>query len=402
MTDDPISIDEARARVLAQVHPRGAERVAVGDALGRVLARELRAAGDVPPFANSAMDGYATLPGPGGRRLRVAGESRAGRPSTATLGEGEAIRISTGAAVPPGPVGVVPVERARVEGDAVELAVAVATGDHVRPPGEDVRAGTVVLAAGTALGAAELGVAVSAGVGHLDCARRPLLVLLATGDELRPPGAALAPGQIHNTNAIALRALALGAGGRVLEAGVVADDRAATDEALASALDEADVVVVSGGVSVGPHDHVKAALRELGVRERFWGVALKPGKPTWFGTMEDRLVFGLPGNPVSSMVTFCLFVHPALRALQGAPGEPERVTALLAEDVRRAPGREQAVRVRLQDRDGARHAVPTGPQGSHILTSMIGARGLALVPAGEGVLAAGSPVAVEPLGAMPA
>jgi molybdopterin molybdotransferase len=227
--------------------------------------------------------------------------------------------------------------------------------------------------------------------------RRPRVHVLCTGDELREPGARLAPGEIHNSNGPMLVSLARRAGALAPDSLRLADDLAATTAALGEAIEQADIVVVAGGVSVGPHDHVKPALAELGVQERFWRVALQPGKPTWFGTREPTLVFGLPGNPVSSYVTFSLFVRPALAAIQG--GLPPRASgpAVLAEPVARNREREQALRVRLEPRSGALVAVPNGPQGSHIVTSLVGADALALIPAGEGEHPAGAPVDLFPL-----
>ncbi len=390
-----LSIAQARNRVLDAVRPLGAEPVAAAAGLDRVLAADLRAAGDVPAFANSAMDGFAVRAGAGERRLRIVGESRAGHPSTVAVGENEAIRISTGAAVPAGTDAVIRVEDTGEEDGEVELHAPVRVGENVRGAGEDLRAGALVLGAGTPLGPVELAVAVAAGAGELACARRPRVVVLGTGDELREPGEPLGPGEIHNSNAVGLAALGQRAGAEVLSVGRVADTPAATEAALREALEAADVVVVSGGVSVGPHDHVKPALDAVGVAERFWGVALKPGKPTWFGACEEgTLVFGLPGNPVSALVTFGLFVRPALRALQGADPALDSFPAALADAVPREAHREQAVRVRLERGRGELRAVPTGPQGSHILSSLLGAGGLALIPAGEGEVAAGEEVAV--------
>jgi molybdopterin molybdotransferase len=389
-----LSIDDARSRVLAVVQPLEAEDVPVASALDRVLARDLTAAGDVPPFASSAMDGFAVGGEPAGRRLRVVGEARAGDPWPHVLGAGDAVRISTGAVIPSGAEAIAIVERVTEHEDGtVTLHADARPGDHIRLPGEDMRAGDVALAAGTRLGPAELGAAVAAGAAALSCARRPRVAILGTGDELADPGVPLEPGQIHDTNAITLSALARRAGGEVVAVTHVPDSRAATEAAIAGALETADVVLLSGGVSVGPHDHVKPALAALGVQERFWGVAVKPGKPTWFGVHGPRLVFGLPGNPVSAMVTFLLFARPALAALQGADATVTRTRTALGEALARNPARDECVRVRI--RDG--RAVPTGPQGSHILSSMVGADGLAIVPRGTGELRAGDAVEIEPI-----
>jgi len=397
-----LTIAEARAAVAAHVRPLGTERVAVAAARGRLLAEPVVAAHDVPPFANAAMDGFAVRAGEAGRTVRIVGESRAGAPATVALGEGEAIRISTGAALPDGAEGVLQIERVSVDGDTVTLQDDVAPGRNVREPGEDLRRGATVLRPGTRLGAAELGVAVTAGRGEVEVGLRPRVAVVATGDELVAPGAPLAPGQIHDSNAITLAALAAATGADVAPTARATDTREAVEQTLAGALAGADVLVVSGGVSVGPHDHVKPALEALGVEQRFWRVALRPGRPTWFGTSaEGKLVFGLPGNPVSSMVTFHLFARPALLALQGAPfaSGPVR-TATLTEAVPRSSERDECVRVHLATTAaGVLTATPTGPQGSHVLTSMLGADGLALVTAGEGELAAGDPVAVELLSA---
>jgi molybdopterin molybdotransferase len=389
-----LSIDDARARVLDAVKgPLAPEDVAIRQALGRVLAEDVAAERDVPAFANSAMDGFAVRSGPAGRTLGIVGESRAGAPATVTVGEGEAVRISTGAPLPDGADAVLQVELVTVDGVRVRLDDDVDVGRNVRPAGDDLRAGATVLPAGTRLGAAEIGLAVACGRGRLACARVPRVIVLATGDELVAPGEPLAPGQLHETNGLTLRALAIQAGADVVRADVVPDTEAQTRAAIGGGLGEADVLVLSGGVSVGPHDHVKPALKALAVDEVFWRVALRPGRPTWFGTRDDTLVFGLPGNPVSAMVTFLLFVRPALAALQGAPHEPDRLVARLGEAIPRHSDRDECVRVTLHD--GV--ATPTGPQGSHQLRSMLGADGLAIVPAGDGSLAAGDEVEVERL-----
>jgi len=271
----------------------------------------------------------------------------------------------------------------------------VAPGANVRRSGEDVRAGTVVITAGTELGPAEVAVLASLGLARVSCGAVPRVAVLVTGDELREPGQPLGPGQIRDSNTFALAAQAIRAGASVVRRGVVRDDREATEAALAAALGEANVVCVSGGVSVGPHDHVKPALAALGVEERFWGVRLKPGKPTWFGERHGRLVFGLPGNPVSAMVTFHLFARPALRRLAGGEPDDRRATAVIDEPLARSPQRDQVIRCRIEARDDGWHVSPTKEQGSHVLTSMLDAAAFALVPSGEGELPAGSRVDIE-------
>jgi molybdopterin molybdotransferase len=270
------------------------------------------------------------------------------------------------------------------------------SGDNIRRLGEDIPRGAVVLHTGTPLGPAELGVAASVGKAELRCAQRPRVAVLVTGDELTEPGAALAPGAIYSSNAFSLGAQVERSGAVLVARRSVPDHPGETRSAVSEALDSADVVIVSGGVSVGPHDHVKPALAELGVEERFWGVRLRPGKPTWFGTRNGKLAFGLPGNPVSAMVTFQLFVRPALAALEGRRSEAPRAVARLNQAVARNPQREQAIRVRLHQGENGLAAVPTkGAQGSHVLTSMLGADALALIAPGEGEAEAGELVEVE-------
>jgi molybdopterin molybdotransferase len=397
MAQTLISVSEARRRVLDAIPALEAEMTSIDAALGRVLAQDVRATGDVPPFACSAMDGYAVGAGPAGRTLAVAGESRAGAPSDHALSSGEAIRISTGAALPLGADAVVRQEDVAESDGRVEIRAAVSELENVRAAGEDMKAGQLVLSAGTLLTAVELGAAVAAGAAELRVARQPHVSVLSTGDELRAPGEPLGPGEIHNSNAPMLAGLATRLGARVSPPARLRDDRAATESALAQAVEQSDLVLVSGGVSVGPHDHVKPALATLRVEEVFWGVALQPGKPTWFGVRDGKLVFGLPGNPVSAVVTFTLFAWPALAALQGAAQPRSRPQARLGTAVRRNPAREQALRVRLEYDQGAPVAIPNGPQGSHIVSSLLGADALAMIPSGDGELPRGAPVVLEPL-----
>lgn len=404
MTSGLVSVAAARDAVLGRV---GAvlppEPVALDEALGRVLAQPAIAPDDVPGFDNSAMDGFAVRAAdtqgaaPGAPvTLALAEESRAGEPAQRALRPGEAFRISTGAALPDGADAVVRREEARETNGSIAFELAVRSGRDVRRSGEDIRAGDEVLGPGALLGPAELGVLASVGVAQPRCARRPRLALVCTGDELLAPDEPMRPGGVRNSNAYTVPALARLAGAEVVSVDRVGDDRAGTERVLGAAIDRSDVTVACGGVSVGEHDHVKAALTALGCKEVFWGVALRPGRPTWFGVApQGGLVFGLPGNPVSAYVTFILFVRPALRMLTGAPERADRASATLAADHPRLPSRDQAVRCALELTDEGWRAMPTGPQGSHILTSMIGADALALVEAGPAPAAAGTRVPIE-------
>ncbi len=392
---------QALKLVLARCAPLSPEQVPIADALGRWLAEEVTSAEDVPGFDNSAMDGFAVRAantrGAAETRpveLPLSGESRAGRPSPLPLADGQAISISTGAMIPSGADAVVKRESTRELDGAVAVLAEIDAGENVRRAGEDIRSGERVLAAGTEIGPAEVGVLASLGRPAVACVRRPRVSVVATGDELVEPGEPLGPGQIRNSNAYAVPAQARRAGGLVERVGMAADDLEETVRAIESGL-EADVLVVCGGVSVGRHDHVKAALAELGVEEVFWGLALRPGHPTWFGVRDSCLVFGLPGNPVSAMVTFDLFVRPALAALQGAPADRRRATAVIDEDYAKRPGRAHVVRCRLEARADGWHVRPTKEQGSHVLTSMLDAEAYALLEVERGDVRAGERVEIE-------
>jgi molybdopterin molybdotransferase len=396
-----IDLERAREIVLARAAPLPAEQVGLGEALGRILAEDVHSDEPVPGFDNSAMDGFAvraadtegaTPSAPS--ELRIAGESSAGNPAAAPLGPGEAFRISTGAMIPAGADAVVPVEYARAANGGLLVEGAVAAGHHVRRAGEDIAAGETVLERGAELGPAELGVLASLGRSSPRCGRRPRVAVLTSGDELLAPGEAMRPGAVRDSNRHSVPALVQRAGAELLTVATVPDDPTATAAALAPML-EADVAVVCGGVSVGEHDHVKAALAELRVEPAFWGVALRPGKPTWFGSRGAALVFGLPGNPVSAMVSFILLVRPALAVLAGAAPERTRTTAILDGDYEKAPGRAHAIRCRLSLREDGWHAAPAPQQGSHVLTSMLGADCLALAPAESASLRAGERIEVE-------
>lgn len=381
------TIDEALALVLGRVQPLAAEEVSVARAAGRCLSEDAHAVVDLPPFDSSAMDGYAVRAADTPGTLRVVDESAAGRPAGRALEEGEAIAISTGAVVPAGADAVVPVEH--TDGGRESVAVErVGAGANVRPRGGDARAGEPVVRAGQVLRAVQVGALTSCGLTAVSCGRLPRVAVLATGTELRRAGEPLGPGQIYESNSVLLAAQLRLLG---IEAEVLAparDDPAATRDALALGL-EADVLVTSGGVSVGEHDHVRGALAELGAEEVFWRVNVKPGKPVAFSVRGGTLVFGLPGNPVSSLVGFELFVRPALRALQGVRDpEPELLPGILGAPLRRNEQRDELVRARLED--GV--LVPVSGQESHMIARAAAANALVLVRHGEGEIAQGSQV----------
>jgi molybdopterin molybdotransferase len=401
MAPELIEIDAARAAVLERAVALPAEDVALRDALGRVLAESVESADAVPGFDNSAMDGYAVRAADTAGAspdspvtLAIVDESRAGHPAEVGLEPGEAIAISTGAMVPAGADAVIRVEDTGATDGRVEVRVSVGPGHDLRRAGEDVRPGDVVVEAGSVLGPAELGVLASVGHSRVACARRPTVFVMTTGDELQEPDEELRPGGVRNSNAHTVPALVERSGGVVAGAEIVADDPRAIRAALERALD-ADLAVVCGGMSVGEHDHVRPVLAELGAEQAFWGVALRPGKPTWFGVRDRTLAFGLPGNPVSAIVTFLAFVRPAIHAMLGMRDAAERTTAIMDADYRKRPGRAHLVRCRLELREDGWHAMPTKEQGSHVLTSMIGADALAVLPTASETVSAGERVAIE-------
>ncbi len=418
-----LPLEAALERILAGAVALPPEEVPVADAAGRVLAGPVVARTSLPPWDNSAMDGFAVRSGDVAGAsaehpvmLRVLGEVAAGHAPTRDVEGGTALRITTGAMLPRGADAVVPVEDTDADpGTAalpavVRVAVPPSPGANVRHPGEDIRAGDTVLAAGRVLGPAGVALAAASGAGTVAVHRQPRVTVLATGDELTAPGAPLEPGRIHDSNTPALLAQARAAGALAIAGGIVPDDPAALAERLADSIAASDVVVLSGGVSVGAHDHVKDALEALG-RIDFWRVAIQPGKPLAFGRTTagrggavddpDRPValFGLPGNPVSAFVTFELFVRPLLRLLAGrGAGRGRRVhRAILAEAVTKSFERRAFVRVRL-DADpggtGGLVARPAGGQGSHVLSALAAADGLAVIPEGMSGLPAGSEVEV--------
>ena len=380
-----ITIDEALDRILTQVRPIGAEEVRLLDALGRTSAESIVSPEQVPDFANSAMDGFAVSGAEleaGRREFRVVVDIPAGTFVGEPIGRGEAARIMTGAPLPPGVDTVVQVEHTVVDDDVMTVETPPETGANVRDAGEDVNAGDVIFEKGTLLGAAEVGLLAAVGVERVRVTRRPRVAILATGSELVAAGQPLAPGQIRNSNSFTAYGQVAAAGGDPILLGIARDDLDETRRLMAAAL-ENDVVITSGGVSVGDYDFVKQVQDELGVERKFWGVATKPGKPLAFGVRGSTLVFGVPGNPVAAMVGFELYVRPALLALQGrADIWRPWLYARSAEPVHRAKDRTEVRRCRLtHDPDGTIRYTTTGPQGSGILSSMAGAQGMFFVPA---------------------
>lgn len=406
---DWIDADEALARVLAPLAPLEAEEIALADALGRVCARDVRSPVDQPAWDNSGMDGYAVRAGDvtgarpdAPRVLRLVEDVPAGAFATRRVEAGEAIRIMTGAAIPAGADSVIRLEHTRAEGDRIVIERDEDAGRNVRPRGEDVRTGDVVVRAGSVLRAAEIGVLAMTGAARVPVHRRPLAAVLSTGDELvalDEYDEVLAGHRIANSNGPMLRAAVLEAGGVAFDLGIARDDLAALDAQLTRALDaRADVLIVSAGASMGEHDLVKDALERRGFRLSFWRARVRPGSPLAFGTIArdhapPLAVFSLPGNPVSALVTCELFVKPALRRLQGRTACLPRIdTVRLAERVRAKPGLTRFLRVRLEPAgaDGLARARLTGPQGSGVLTSAAKADALLIVPETIETLEAGT------------
>jgi molybdopterin molybdotransferase len=396
-----IPVAEARARILADVAGAAPEEtLPVARGLGRVLARDIAAPFDVPSADNSAVDGYAIRAAdlvPGGRaRLRVLADLPAGAVYQGAVGPREALRIMTGAPMPQGADTVVPQELGQGAGDWIELA-AVEPGANVRSRGEDVRAGTVVLQAGSVLRPQDLGLVASLGLAEVRVHRRPRVALLSTGDEVVEPGQPRRPGQIYDANRFSLGGMVTDAGAESLDLGIVPDVRELLRERLLQAAGAADVVLTSGGVSVGDYDLVKSVLGEVGSID-FWQVAMQPGRPLAVGRIGGTRFFGLPGNPVASVLCFHLFVRPALWKLGGRTRlDPECVTATAVEPMRKKAGRREFKRGVLRFTDRGYEVSTTGPQGSGILSSMVAANCLIVLDEARGDVKAGERVVVEPL-----
>lgn len=392
-----LSLDEALARIVEHARSLAVETVRVADAAGRVLREPARAIVDLPPFPSSAMDGFAVRAAEVPGELPVAFRIAAGTPPPGPLPAGSAAGISTGGTVPEGADAVVPVELVEDRGVHVAVAEDVSRGQHVRPRGGDVRAGDVVASPGARLGPAQIGALAAAGIAEVACSLEPRVAVLATGSELRPAGEPLEAGQIYESNRAMIAAVLARAGARVDVLPVVEDDEAMHREAIARGL-EADVLVTSGGVSMGEHDLVRRIEADLGVREIFWGVAVKPGKPISFGARDRTLVFGLPGNPVSSLVGALVFVATGLRALQEDRNAlPLYARGVTATTLRPNAHRDEFLRaVRVDDPDCVRLEAISG-QESHMIARAAVADSLIHVPRGAGEIDAGSDVRFLPL-----
>ena len=397
-----ITVDEARERVLDAVSPVEPVAVPVDEALGMVLAEDVTATHPLPRFTNSAMDGYALLGADGEAasvdspvELTLVGEARAGGTETVTVARGTAARIMTGAPLPEGADAVVPVEETEERDGRVVVKGSAPTGRSVRHAGEDTTQGEVLMRAGTDLGPGELAIAASMGFSPLRVRRGPKVAVLVTGDELVAPEESPGPGQIRDSNSVALRALVRQAGADVVTFPPVADRREIVVDALGRAAAGADLVVSSGGVAVGRYDFVKEAVEELGHID-LWRVAMQPGKPLVLGAVGTTPFLGLPGNPVSAHVCFEQFVRPALRKMRGSRHllRPS-ISARLTERLTKRPGRLHFVRVRLEPRPDGWQATPTGPQGSHIQTSLVECDGVARFARDANILEAGEEVVVE-------
>lgn len=397
-----LGVEEALARIDAVVAPVGGyERVALRAALGRVLAADVIAPADVPAHTNSAMDGYAVraadLPASGSVSLRVVGTALAGAAWDGTLGAGEAVRIMTGGVLPAGADCVVMQEAALRDGGEVRIGSGHRAGQNIRLAGEDLPRGATVLAAGRRLAPADLGVLASLGLAEVTVRRRLRVAFFSTGDELRSIGEPLDAGCVYDSNRYSLHGLLTRLGVELIDMGVVRDDAAALRTAFREAAACADAVISSGGVSVGEADFVKEILGALGHID-FWKIAMKPGRPLAFGRIGDAVFFGLPGNPVSVVVTFYQFVQPALRRMtgQGATA-PVRVRVPLLAPVKKRPGRVEFQRGVLERApDGSLGVRPTGEQGSGILSSISRADCFIVLPTACAGGAPGDLVDVEP------
>jgi len=391
-----LTVEDAQQIVLDHIHPLAVERVSLLDALGRVLAADVTAAHDNPPMDNSAMDGYAVRFGDvraatpaAPAALQVVEDIPAGTVGQKTVGAGQASRIMTGAPLPAGADTVVQVEGTRGQGERVEVLDPGSLGDHIRRRGEDMKRGEVLIPAGSECGPGEVGVLASAQRTFLPVYRRPTVSVISTGDELVEIDQPLEPGKIVNSNSAGLAAMCRAHGAVPVVLPVIPDDEAQMRRGIEAAL-SSDFVISSGGVSVGDYDYVKQVLTEMGAEELLWRVAMKPGKPLYFCMVAGKPYFGLPGNPVSSLLSFLQFVRPAIRKATGHPTGDlllPQGTARMEHAVHNRGDRRRYLRARLRFGDGGQLLASTAhrAQGSHVLTSMLGTNGIVVLEPDQGV-----------------
>ena len=396
-----LSVEQAERHIFDLVRPlRCPERVDIRRALGRTLADDICSTINVPPHINSAMDGYAIgaadIPTDGTTQLTLAGTALAGTPFTGSVKTGQCIRIMTGAKLPAGCDTVIMQEQAEVEDDRVRIDARHHAGENVRQAGEDLSLGQTAILAGKKLQAADLGLLASMGMGEVSVTRSLRVAFFSTGDELRSVGSQLEEGEIYDSNRYSLHGMLQRQDAELIDMGVIADNPDAMQAAFRDAAQIADVIITTGGVSVGDADYVKAIVEELG-QVNFWKLAIKPGRPMAFGTLGDALFFGLPGNPVAVMVTFYQFVQPALRYLHGQKAlRPFRFQVTSASAIRKRPGRTEYQRGQLGIvADGQLRVSLTGAQGSGILSSMSSANCFIVLAADQGSVEPGDTVTVE-------
>lgn len=399
-----LQIGEAQQKVLEEIPVLGIERIHIMEAIGRVLAQDVQAVRNVPSSDNSAMDGYCVihddLAGANSanpKRIRVIGESPAGHPFTGTVASGQAVRIFTGGTIPTGADTVIMLEDTEKDGDDIICLNDPGLGAHIRPEGEDVRGGEVVLHRGDIVRPPEVGMLATLGHAYVYVYQRPIVAILSTGDELVDLDEPFTKGKVLCSNSYSLAAQVMECGAIPLSLGIASDSADDQRSKLSGGL-RADLILTSGGVSVGKYDLVKDTLTDLGMKVKFWKVAMKPGKPLVFGSLGGKPVFGLPGNPTSAMISFEQFVRPALLKMMGHLNlfRP-LMEATLAEDVKISAGRLHLVRCKLFDRDGELMAITTGTQSSGALRSMVLADGLIILPPEKAPFRAGDRVKIQSL-----
>jgi len=397
-----LSFEQALDRIKESIQPiKGKKNVTIRESAGHVLAEDVTSPLDVPPFINSAMDGYAIkssdIPQTGEQTLKVIGKSFAGAPFNGQLKSGETVRIMTGAVVPDGADTVVMQEHAEVEGDNIKIGPDHKAKQNVRNPGDDFFTGDVIIKAGERLSPAKLGLLASVGVTEFKVIRKPVVAFFSTGDELKGVGQTLAPGDIYDSNRYILFGMLNKMGVECIDMGVVPDIKDEIELTLKEAANIADLVITSGGASVGEADFIKIILDEVG-KVGFWKIAMKPGKPLAFGHINNNIFFGLPGNPVATMATFYQFVQPCLNLLEGeTTNDPIRLQAKCVNKLKKRPGRKDFQRgIMSNDENGQLIVDTTGMQGSHMLSSMAKANCFIVLERDAGDIEVGKMVEVQP------